>query len=127
VQGQVQVAGLDYCTLEPAIRPTDRPPDRNLPPALPSRGRGLPRRYTLHSAHFAWHFALSSQLTPSDSVSHLKTSLVGNSITLPIAKGRLVLGTWQGIYLAEFVSVMVGGAMQTSGAEKEENENEKNG
>ncbi|WVF71300.1 secondary thiamine-phosphate synthase enzyme [Kwoniella sp. CBS 6097] len=39
---------------------------------------------------------------PDDSVSHLKTSLVGNSITLPIAKGKLVLGTWQGIYLAEF-------------------------
>lgn len=32
----------------------------------------------------------------SDSVSHLKTSLVGNSITLPISKGKLVLGTWQG-------------------------------
>ena len=40
----------------------------------------------------------------SDSVSHLKTSLVGNSITLPISNGKLVLGTWQGIYLAEFVS-----------------------
>ncbi|KLT41654.1 hypothetical protein CC85DRAFT_328912 [Cutaneotrichosporon oleaginosum] len=39
---------------------------------------------------------------PDDSVSHLKTSLVGNSITLPISKGKLVLGTWQGIYLAEF-------------------------
>lgn len=38
----------------------------------------------------------------SDSVSHLKTSLIGNSITVPISKGKLVLGTWQGIYLAEF-------------------------
>lgn len=36
------------------------------------------------------------QADPSDSVSHLKTSLVGNSITLPISKGKLVLGTWQG-------------------------------
>ncbi|BEI90400.1 uncharacterized protein CcaverHIS019_0304700 [Cutaneotrichosporon cavernicola] len=34
---------------------------------------------------------------PDDSVSHLKTSLVGNSITLPISRGKLVLGTWQGL------------------------------
>lgn len=40
-------------------------------------------------------------LTVSDSVSHLKTSIIGNSITLPIRDGKLVLGTWQGIYLAE--------------------------
>lgn len=40
-------------------------------------------------------------LTISDSVSHLKTSIIGNSITLPIRDGKLVLGTWQGIYLAE--------------------------
>ncbi|ODN81966.1 secondary thiamine-phosphate synthase enzyme [Cryptococcus amylolentus CBS 6039] len=39
---------------------------------------------------------------PDDSVSHLKTSLIGNSVTIPISKGKLVLGTWQGIYLAEF-------------------------
>ncbi|RXK39509.1 secondary thiamine-phosphate synthase enzyme [Tremella mesenterica] len=39
---------------------------------------------------------------PDDSVSHLKTSLIGNSITLPISAGKLHLGTWQGIYLAEF-------------------------
>ncbi|KAI9638266.1 uncharacterized protein MKK02DRAFT_22234 [Dioszegia hungarica] len=39
---------------------------------------------------------------PDDSVSHLKSSLLGNSVTLPISKGRLVLGTWQGIYLGEF-------------------------
>ncbi|WVW84069.1 secondary thiamine-phosphate synthase enzyme [Kwoniella bestiolae CBS 10118] len=39
---------------------------------------------------------------PDDSVSHLKTSLIGNSVTLPISKGSLVFGTWQGIYLAEF-------------------------
>ncbi|GFZ46095.1 hypothetical protein JCM24511_04341 [Saitozyma sp. JCM 24511] len=39
---------------------------------------------------------------PDDSVSHLKSSLIGNSVTLPISRGKLVLGTWQGIYLAEF-------------------------
>lgn len=33
---------------------------------------------------------------------HLKTSLVGNSVTVLIKSGRLVLGRWQGIYFCEF-------------------------
>lgn len=37
-----------------------------------------------------------------NSDSHVKTSLVGNSATVLIEEGRLVLGTWQGIYLCEF-------------------------
>jgi secondary thiamine-phosphate synthase enzyme len=37
-----------------------------------------------------------------NSPAHLKSSLVGCSETIIINKGRLVLGTWQGIYLCEF-------------------------
>jgi secondary thiamine-phosphate synthase enzyme len=37
-----------------------------------------------------------------NSDSHVKTSLAGNSVTVLIEGGRLVLGTWQGIYLCEF-------------------------
>jgi secondary thiamine-phosphate synthase enzyme len=37
-----------------------------------------------------------------NSDSHVKTSLAGNSVTVLIEDGRLVLGTWQGIYLCEF-------------------------
>ena len=37
-----------------------------------------------------------------NSDSHLKTSFVGPSITVIISGGRLVLGTWQGVYLCEF-------------------------
>ncbi len=37
-----------------------------------------------------------------NSHAHLKSSLVGVSLTIPIEEGRLVLGRWQGIYLAEF-------------------------
>jgi len=33
---------------------------------------------------------------------HLKASLIGSSVTVPLAGGRLALGTWQGIYLGEF-------------------------
>lgn len=39
---------------------------------------------------------------PDDMPAHVKTSLVGNSISVPIANGKLLLGTWQGIYLCEF-------------------------
>ena len=37
-----------------------------------------------------------------DMPAHLKASLIGNSVTIPITGGRLNLGTWQGIYLCEF-------------------------
>jgi len=37
-----------------------------------------------------------------DMPAHIKASLVGNSISVPIRNGRLLLGTWQGIYLCEF-------------------------
>ncbi len=37
-----------------------------------------------------------------DMPAHLKASLVGNSVLIPITNGRLNLGTWQGIYLCEF-------------------------
>jgi secondary thiamine-phosphate synthase enzyme len=38
---------------------------------------------------------------PDDMPAHVKTSLLGASLSLPIAGGRLALGTWQGIYLCE--------------------------
>lgn len=37
-----------------------------------------------------------------DMPAHLKASLVGSSVTIPITGGRMNLGTWQGIYLCEF-------------------------
>lgn len=33
---------------------------------------------------------------------HLKASLIGSSATVPVESGRMMLGTWQGIYLGEF-------------------------
>lgn len=36
-----------------------------------------------------------------DMPAHLKASILGSSITVPITRGRLALGTWQGIYLCE--------------------------
>ena len=37
-----------------------------------------------------------------NSDAHIKAALMGHSATVPIEGGELVLGTWQGIYLAEF-------------------------
>lgn len=36
-----------------------------------------------------------------DMPAHIKSSLLGVSLTLPVRDGRLLLGTWQGIYLGE--------------------------
>jgi secondary thiamine-phosphate synthase enzyme len=37
-----------------------------------------------------------------NSDAHIKTSLVGTSLTVPFEKGKLLLGRWQGIFLCEF-------------------------
>ena len=38
---------------------------------------------------------------PDDMPAHVKASLMGAAVSIPIADGRLLLGTWQGIYLCE--------------------------
>ena len=36
-----------------------------------------------------------------DMPAHVKAALLGSSVTIPVAAGRLALGTWQGVYLCE--------------------------
>lgn len=38
---------------------------------------------------------------PDDMPAHIKSSLLGSSVTIPITNGRLNLGIWQGVYLCE--------------------------
>ena len=38
---------------------------------------------------------------PDDMTSHIKASILGSQLTIPITDGELNLGTWQGIYLCE--------------------------
>jgi len=38
---------------------------------------------------------------PDDMPAHVKASLMGSSVSVPVRDGRLALGTWQGIYLCE--------------------------
>jgi secondary thiamine-phosphate synthase enzyme len=47
---------------------------------------------------FAWTHTLEG---PDDMPAHVKAALLGPSLTLPVAGGRLALGTWQGVYLCE--------------------------
>lgn len=48
---------------------------------------GLPIRHTIEG--------------PDDMPAHVKSSLLGCSLVIPIRNGQLALGTWQGIYLGE--------------------------
>ena len=38
---------------------------------------------------------------PDDMPAHIKATTIGSSVTIPITRGKLNLGTWQGIYLCE--------------------------
>jgi secondary thiamine-phosphate synthase enzyme len=40
--------------------------------------------------------------TEGNSAAHIKASLVGSSVSIPISGGRLTLGTWQGVFFCEF-------------------------
>ena len=42
-----------------------------------------------------------TQEGPDDMPAHIKASLLGPSLQLPVRDGRLALGTWQGVYLCE--------------------------
>ncbi len=37
-----------------------------------------------------------------NSAAHIKSSIIGESVTIPVSGGELCLGTWQGIYFCEF-------------------------
>ena len=42
-----------------------------------------------------------TQEGPDDLPAHLKSVLIGTDLTIPLAQGKLLVGTWQGIYLCE--------------------------
>lgn len=48
----------------------------------------------------ARHFTHDTE-GPDDMTAHLKASLLGSGLTIPVTDGRLNLGIWQGIYLGE--------------------------
>lgn len=50
--------------------------------------------------HIPWHDGYAH--SEGNSAAHIKTTLCGPSVTIPIHKGKLTLGTWQGIYFCEW-------------------------
>ena len=38
---------------------------------------------------------------PDDMPAHLKSSILGSSVSIPVSNGRMLLGTWQGVYFCE--------------------------
>ena len=55
--------------------------------------RAVPEKDALHYEH--------TLEGTDDMTSHIKATIIGSSITIPISNGRFNLGTWQGIYLCE--------------------------
>ena len=47
------------------------------------------------------HFYTHLEEGPDDMPAHIKSSILGNTLIIPIKNGNLNLGTWQGIYLCE--------------------------
>lgn len=47
------------------------------------------------------HYYQHTYEGPDDMPAHIKSSLLGSAVSLPITNGRLNLGTWQGVYLCE--------------------------
>lgn len=67
----------------------------------PSAKRDL-ERFLDHLAPTSLPFIEHTLEGPDDSPAHMKTSLLQSSITLIVEEGQILLGRWQGIYLAEF-------------------------
>lgn len=47
------------------------------------------------------HYYIHTYEGDDDMPAHIKSSLLGNSLQIPVTDGRLELGTWQGVYLGE--------------------------
>lgn len=59
------------------------------------------RRLVPHSDDPSMGWIIHDAEGPDDMPAHIKSVLIGPSLSLPISNGRLALGTWQGIYLCE--------------------------
>ena len=60
----------------------------------------LERHFNVLAPENAPHYQHTME-GPDDMPAHIKSLLIGPSLTLPVSHGHLALGTWQGIYLCE--------------------------
>jgi secondary thiamine-phosphate synthase enzyme len=68
--------------------------------ADPSVRSDMERHFNVIAPENAPYYAHDTEGS-DDMPAHLKASLLGSSLTIPVTDGRLNLGTWQGIYLCE--------------------------
>jgi secondary thiamine-phosphate synthase enzyme len=68
--------------------------------ADPSVRSDLERHFNELAAEDAPYYTHDAE-GPDDMPAHIKSSLLGSSLTIPVTDGSLNLGTWQGIYLCE--------------------------
>ena len=71
--------------------------NENADPTVRSDMESHFNRYVPENAPYYKHTYEGSDDMPA----HIKSSLLGASVTIPINQGQLALGTWQGIYLGE--------------------------
>ena len=62
----------------------------------------VPRDMLHHLRHLIPQHGAGFRHAEENSDAHIKTSLIGTSVTVPFADGELLLGRWQGIFLCEF-------------------------
>lgn len=72
--------------------------NENADPSVRSDFEQIMNRLVPENQSFYTHTLEGSDDMPA----HIKSSLLGQSLTIPITNRRLNLGTWQGIYLCEF-------------------------
>ncbi|KQR36200.1 secondary thiamine-phosphate synthase enzyme YjbQ [Deinococcus sp. Leaf326] len=58
-------------------------------------------RYFNHAVPDGWAPFEHTLEGDDDMAAHIKASVLGSSLSLPVGGGRLTLGTWQGVYLCE--------------------------
>ena len=58
-------------------------------------------RYFNHAVPDGWSEFEHTLEGDDDMAAHIKSSVLGSGLSLPVRDGRLALGTWQGIYLCE--------------------------
>ena len=72
--------------------------NENADPSVRSDFEQIMNRLIPENEPYYTHTAEGSDDMPS----HVKSALTGSSLSIPISRGQLNLGTWQGIYLCEF-------------------------
>jgi secondary thiamine-phosphate synthase enzyme len=95
VEGHLPESGEGVCALFVQHTTCGLTVNENADPDVQTDMLGfLKRLIPQHEPHF--------KHGEENSDAHIKSSLVGSSVTVPYENGKLLLGRWQGIYLCEF-------------------------